>query len=418
MRILIVSQYFWPEQFLINEIALSLKNEGHQVEVLTGLPNYPGGQFFQGYSLLGPYKEIWNDIPIYRAPMLARGNSRAVGLSLNYLSFAVGGWFRAFTICTRRYDVSFVFGGSPVTSALPAIFFKIFKRVPMAIWVLDLWPESVSATGFVKSKPLLYVIGQISKFIYRQARKILVASEAFIEPMKKFGIGSQDISFFPNTVDRSFEHPNLILPVALAQQLPKKPEGGIRLIFAGNIGIAQDFPTILRAFTELKELGYEDKIQFVVLGDGSQKKEIEAEVMERRLTSMIHFLGKFPVETMPGFYHTADGLLVTLKKHPIFAMTVPCKMQSYMACSKPIITAIDGEGARLVRDAHCGFAGPAEDHVALRDNILALLKLPPTERDILGKNSYEYFDKYYRIDKILADLNQTFRLMTKLKING
>ena len=249
MRILIVSQYFWPENFRINDLAVGLKEKGNDVTVLTGIPNYPQGKIFPGYNLFAK-KEIYKGIKIQRVPLLPRGKGGKLNLILNYLSFFISASFLAPFYCREKYDVIFVFACSPIIQALPAIFLKKIRHSSLMLWVLDLWPESLTATKAVRSPLILKWVEKLVKFIYNQSDLILVSSRGFIPSISAKGVVLEKIVFFPNWAEdiyKPVKPENAKLPLAV-NNFPK----GFKLMFAGNIGVAQDFQTILTAFEILK----------------------------------------------------------------------------------------------------------------------------------------------------------------------
>lgn len=398
MKILVVSQYFWPESFRINDVVNTLLAKGANVEVLTGKPNYPGGKVFDGYRAWGCQCESHHDAQINRIPLMPRG-SGGLRLALNYLSFVLSGLiFAPWVLRKKKFDAIFIYAPSPILQAIPAIFIGWLKGCPVVLWVQDLWPESLSATGYVKNPFLLKLVGQIVRFIYRHTDLLLVQSRAFEGPVRAMASGTP-VMYYPNSVDESFLTPDI-------RELPKVAglESGFSVMFAGNIGVAQAVDVIVEAATLLKK--FED-INFVVLGDGSSREWMVREVARRGLKNL-HLPGRFPVETMPGFMQKASVLLVTLADRPIFALTVPNKVQAYLAAGRPIIACLNGEGARLVIEAGAGLATPAGDARALADTVLRLYQQPLNEREVLGKNGRRYyqenFDHDHLVDQLVAQL--------------
>ncbi len=394
MRILIVSQYFWPEDFRINEVAKTLLDKGVEVEVLTGKPNYPQGEMFSGYRAWGCQQQNHQGISINRIPLLARGKG-AFRLALNYLSFVVSGLLLApWLLRDKKFDVIFVYGTSPILQAIPAIFLGWLKGCPMVLNVQDLWPESISATGYVKNRTALNLVERVVHYIYRHSDLLLVQSRAFERAVSALALGTP-VMYYPNSVDASFA-------VRTTSAVPDIAGlgNGFSVMFAGNIGAAQAVGVIVEAAALLHE--YSD-ISFVILGDGSAREGMLAEVKQRGLSN-IHLPGRFPVETMPGFMQKASVLLVTLTDQPIFALTVPNKVQAYMAAGRPIIACLNGESAGLVVEAGAGLATPAEDASALADTILRLYRLSPSERDTMGNNGCRYFQEHFNHERLIDQL--------------
>ena len=394
MRTLIVSQYFWPESFRINDVAKTLVEKGIEVEVLTCKPNYPSGKTLLGYPAWNCQQEIHEGAQIHRIPFFPRGNS-AWCLGLNYLSFIVSGvFFAPWLLRKKKFDVIFVYAPSPILQAIPAIFLGWLKGCPVVLWVQDLWPESLSATGYVKNRVLLKLVELVVRFIYRHVDLLLVQSRAFEAPVRALASGTP-IKYYPNSVDNAFT-------MAITNEVPIIPSlgEGFTVMFAGNIGMAQAVGVIVEAASLLKN--YRD-IHFIVLGDGSSRQWMLKEA-EKRALKNLHLPGRFPIETMPGFMQKASALLVTLTDQPIFAATVPNKVQAYLAAGKPIIACLNGEGARLVVEAGAGLATPAEDAKALAETILQLYSLTPVERKNMGENGRQYFQKHFNHDHLVDQL--------------
>ena len=409
MRILVVTQYFWPESFRVNDLALGLKERGHAVAVLTGLPNYPTGRFFPGYGFFTPSSEEFNGLPVYRVPLIPRGSGQRWRLALNYFSFAIFASLLAPVRCRGVFDLIFVFEPSPITVGIPAIMLKKFKRAPVMFWVQDLWPESLSATRAIRSELLLHWVAQLVRFIYQRCDRILVQSEGFIPSVTALGADPQRVAYFPNWAEALYR------PVATAEDAPERKEvpAGFCVMFAGNIGAAQSFETILEAATLLRQ---HHDIHWVVVGDGHRRAWVEGQILERGLKQSVHLLGPRPAEVMPHYFALADALLVTLKCDPIFALTIPSKVQSYLACAKPILAALNGEGARVVRESGAGLVCPAEDAKALAESVLRLSCMSPQERAAMGQKGRTYFEANFEREKLLDRLEGLMLEMIKRQV--
>jgi len=395
MKILIVSQYFRPESFRINDLALTLKERGHEVSVLTGKPNYPDGDIFEGYRAWGCSTEDWCGIKIYRVPLIARGSKNAIKLALNYLSFIVSGLlFAPWLLRQESYDAILVYAPSPIFQAIPASFLGWLKRCPVALWVQDLWPESAQATGYINNPWILKLLESMVRFVYRHADLLLVQSKAFQAPVAALAHG-KPIVYYPNSVESAFySPPDMLLPsiVGLAGEFP--------VLFAGNVGVGQAVEVIVAAAEILRDY---PEINFVVLGKGSRWDWMREQVEVLGLSNL-HLAGRYPVETMPGLMRQAAALLVTLADQPIFAATIPNKVQAYMAVGKPILACLNGEGARIVCEANAGLAVPAEDAVALADGILRLYRMSAQEREKIGQNGRAYFREHFDHDRLVDQL--------------
>ncbi len=406
MHVLIVTQYFWPEDFRINDLAVGLVEKGHRVTVLTGIPNYPAGKFFPGYGVLHRRREIYRGIEILRVPLIPRGKGRSFRLFINYFSFALLACVMGPLLCRGSYDVIFVYEPSPVTVGLPARVMKMVKGAPIIFWVQDLWPESLSATGAVSSQWILRIVERLVQFIYRGCDQILVQSRGFFQPIRRMGVSVERIRYFPNSVEE-FYH-----PVSLEHDALERGEvpGGFRVMFAGNIGAAQDFEVILSAAGILRS---HPEIQWVVIGNGRLGSWVGEQVRKRGLTGTVHLLGRRPQESMPRYFALADVLLVTLRKDPIFALTIPSKVQSYLACGKPIVAALDGEGARVVVESGAGRSVPAGDANALAEAIVEIYRLSEHERATIGLRGRQYYETHFNRERLLDTLDTWMMELSK-----
>lgn len=395
MQILIVSQYFHPESFRINDIARSLVEHGHTVDVLTGKPNYPGGAIYPGYRAWGCKVEEYGGAKVFRLPLFPRGRKNAIRLALNYLSFVVAGvCLGPLVLRKRKYDVIFVYGVSPIFQAIPASFIGWMKNCPTALWVQDLWPQSAAATGYVSNRYLMRLLESGVRFVYRHTDLLLVQSEAFRPPVGKLAPG-KSIVYYPNSVETVFETPaDMVLPEIVGL------DACFSVMFAGNIGAAQAVEVMIDAAELLK--GYPD-IRLVILGNGSRWDWMAEQVQSRKLEN-ITLAGQHPIETMPGLMRKASALLVTLSDQVIFRQTIPSKIQAYMTVGKPILACLNGEGARLVTEADAGLAIPAENAPALAAAILELYRMPVAAREAMGQNGIKFYKQHFDQKRLVTQL--------------
>jgi colanic acid biosynthesis glycosyl transferase WcaI len=399
MRILVLTQYFWPESFRINDVVQGLAERGHEVTVYTGRPNYPSGRYFDGYGFFGPLQERFGTVPVRRAPLLPRGSGGSARLALNYVSHAFFATVLAPWLARGRFDAILVYEPSPITIGIPARALRALKRAPVLFWVQDLWPESLAATGALRNRLLLAALGRLVSWIYRGCDRVLVQSRAFIPSLEAHGVPRERIGYLPNSAEAFYRRVPRAADGAQERELPR----GFRVVFAGNIGAAQDFATILGA----AELTRERKdIKWIVLGDGRMRAWVEDEVRVRGLQDTLHLLGQRPAESMPGYFAQADVLLATLRREPIFAYTIPSKLQSYLACGRPVVAALEGEGGRIVKEAGAGWAVAAEDPRALADAVLAAAALSDAEREVMGNRGEAYFREHFEREKLLSRLEQ------------
>lgn len=402
MKILVVSQYFWPENFRINDLVKEWVRRGHQVTVLTGLPNYPSGKIFEAYRVEPDKFLNYEGARVVRVPMLPRGTG-SVRLLLNYVSFVVssvllGPWH----LRGVNADVIFVFEPSPVTVGLPAVLLGKLKRSPVVFWALDLWPETLAAMGVVRSPLLLSWIGRLVRFIYDRCTLVLGQSRSFLDSIAKYCTDKEKIRYFPSWAEEVFADAD----VKPAAEVPVMADC-FTLLFAGNIGEAQDMPAVLDAAECLRD---SETIRWIIVGDGRKSEWLQAEVIKRGLQEKVLMPGRFPVERMPSFYAHADALLVSLKRDPVFSMTIPGKVQSYLMAGIPLIGMLDGEGAAVIRDANAGLTCAAGDGAGLARAVRTMAAMTPDDRFALGHNGRRYAQQEFgraplmdRLDALLQE---------------
>jgi glycosyltransferase involved in cell wall biosynthesis len=395
MRVLLVTQYFYPENFKSNDIALELTKRGHEVTVLTGLPNYPEGKIHENYGFFKRTKENYQGVSVIRTWLVPRGKGGGIRLFLNYFSWAFFASIRAlFLSFQKKFDVILVHEPSPITQGFPAIVVKKIQKIPLHFWVLDLWPESLTSAGGINNKYVLSIFTKMVKYIYNNSDKILVSSKGFKESILAKGDYNDKLVYFPNWAEDSILKGNSDYPIP---DLPK----GFKIIFAGNIGVAQDVNSIIKTALILKE---KTDIHFVFIGDGRSKVQLEDFVLENDLNQTVHFLGRFPIDAMKTFFNQADVLLVSLKDELIFNVTVPAKLQAYLCTKKPILGMLNGEGAAIINDANCGLSVNAGDSNGLAEKILKLYEMSNEERNILGGNGFKYFEENFTMSKCIDNL--------------
>lgn len=398
MRLLIFTQYFWPETFGINALVKSLGERGIEVTVMTGKPNYPEGRVFDGYSAWGISRESYDGIEVLRLPLFPRGKQSSLRLLLNYLSFimagtALGPW----VLRHRTFDAVFVYAPSPLLQALPALWLARLKRAPIALWVQDLWPESLSATGFVRNQRALALVALVVRFIYRRTDRVLVPSEAFRAPIQALTSGSADIRYYPNAW---VEEPSTDPPVGV-EALAKEIASGFSVVFAGNLGAAQSLDTILDAAERLLKEGSD--VRFFLIGSGSLSAWLSEEIQRRGLRN-VQVPGRLPQSAMPLLYAAASALLVSLRDEPIFAYTIPSKLQGYLAAGRPIIASLNGEGARVVDAAGAGVSCAAGSAPALAKAARSLAEMDGGALDKMGDNARRYALAHFSLDRLTDDL--------------
>lgn len=402
MKILVLSQYFWPESFIINDMVRTLSEQGHEIVVATGKPNYPDGRIFDGYRAWGAQRQRYLDtVEVLRVPLWPRGAGGVGNLTANYLSFVLTGLlFLPWMLRSRQFDAILVYAPSPITQAIPGIPLKWLKKARLAIWVQDLWPESLSATGFVRSPRLLRAAGWMVRAIYRHCDMLLVQSRAFVEPVARYA-SREKIQYYPNSMDGRASREDASIPEELAGVL----EAHFCVVFAGNLGTAQALDTLVQAAEQLRD---DPQIRLVLVGSGSRLAWLKERKAILGLDNLL-LPGRFPMQAMGQIFERSAALLVSLNDEPAFAQTIPSKIQAYLAAGRPIIASMNGEGARVVCEAGAGFAAPAEQVHPLVESIRRMKAMSPTERAAMGQSGKAYFAANFEMS------SQAQRLVELLK---
>ena len=394
LRILVISQHYWPESLRINDVAPALAEQGCEVVVLTGKPNYPDGRIFAGYRALGVDTQARDGCTIVRVPLIPRGKGRAWELTLNYLSFIVSGSILGpLALRKREFDVVFVYGTSPILQALVGLTFKMFRKAPVVTWVQDLWPESLAMTGFVTDERLLSGVGGVVRWIYRRSDLVLVQSVAFLDPIRILA-RPVPVAYQPNPGERSL---SVRRPTAAPALTLSK---GFNIVFAGNLGTVQALETVIEA---ARLTGSDSGIRWVFLGSGARLEWLQEQA---RLPGLSHvqIAGRFDSEAMPGILQQADVLLVSLIGGPGMRLTVPSKIQAYLSVGKPILASIDGEGGRLIEEAGAGLVCPAQNAPALAGAALQLRDMDAAERQRMAASGQSYFEAHFAPDLVARQL--------------
>ena len=402
MRVLIFTQYFWPENFHINAIARNLHLLGVSVTVLTGKPNYPEGKIFDGYSQMGIHSDEYSGFEVIRLPIKKRGESSVRGLLLNYLSFILSGYiFAPYALRRKKFDAIFVYAPSPLLQALPAVYVSWLKKAPLILWVQDIWPDALVSTGFVKNSFILKMVELVVRYIYCFSDSILIQSEGFRKSVERLTKKSEKIHFFPNSADVvDFNSTVSKHEDELFSEIASK----FSIVFAGNIGAVQSCETIIEAACLLKDFC---DIKFYIVGTGSKAETIQNYIHEKKLNNIV-MTGRMPVENMPLLFASACVLLLTLRSDVALSSTIPSKLQSYLAAGKPIIASCDGEAALIVKDAMAGLICRAGDGKELADAVMAMHEMSYAERSSLGLNGRNYFNSNYCLQSRAAELVMHF----------
>lgn len=384
MKILVACQYYAPEPFRISDICEALAEQGNDVTVVTGTPNYPEGEIYPGYEKGARADEVIGGVRVHRCPLIPR-KSGAVYRFLNYYSF-VWSSRRYLRKMKEDFDVVFVNQLSPVMMAEGALAWAKRNHRRCVLYCLDLWPESLLAGGIGQGSPIYQLFLRISRRIYRSADGILVSSRGYAEYFReKFQI--ENVRYLPQYAEDLFGE----LPQ------PTEEKQTVDFLFAGNVGSGQSVETIVEAARLLKN---ERTIHIHIVGGGIslEKCRILAEGLPN-----ITFYGRQELEQMPRYYAMADVFLVSLVKDPVLSMCLPGKVQSYLAAGKPVVGAIDGEAARVIREAECGMCAPAEDPETLAE-LIRRMAAQPELRKQYGENARRYYRAHFQKEKFISDL--------------
>lgn len=395
MKILLVTQYFYPENFRSNDIAFEMVKRGHHVDVLTSIPNYPEGKFYKGYGYFSRKKECINGVKIHRIFTIPRGNNK-ITLFLNYLSYWLWGVVQAFRLSNHeKYDCVIVHQTSPIMQAYPGIMVARRQKIPLYMWVLDVWPDSMISGGGIRNRIVVKLINKMVTNIYEKCYKILISSKGFRELINRNGDFNKKIVYFPNWADDVLIMPQVKVPI-----LPK----GIKIMMAGNLGEAQKLDAVMTAILELRDV---IDLKWIFVGDGSKRQWMESFVKEHNLEENVCFLGRRPFSEMPAFFKQADVLLVTLKADfPHLKAVVPARLQTYMSAERPVLAMADGGVAELLKEANCGLSSPAGNSQAfvqlIRNEVLPHLQSFRQK----GKNGRKYYEEHFTKEHCMDNLEK------------
>ena len=367
-RILVVSQHYWPENFRITDICAGFAEEGCEVDVLCGLPNYPKGEWFEGYRYTGPRRESHAGVQIFRAGEIRRRGNTSLRIFLNYISFPVTALFNLPRLHGRKYDAVFCYETSPVLMMLPAVVYAKLHRVPLTTYVLDLWPENLYSVMPVRNKALRAVAAGVSHWFYRRSERLVAMSPALDERL-----------------------------AAIA------PRAQRTVVFAGNISPAQNLPLLVECARRLKAADRRD-VHFVIVGDGMSRDALEQEIAAADVADWFTFEGQHPVTDIPAYHTMADALFAALNASEDVGLTVPAKITSYLAAGRPCLVSVSGEAARVMDEAAAGLTSPAGDVHGLYENLLALADMPPERRAALGRAGRAYYETHFRREPLLRQL--------------
>ena len=396
MNILVVCQYYQPEPFRVHDICAELVRAGHSVQVVTGMPNYPKGELYPGFEKNQPVDEELDGVRIHRCPIHPRKTGSLHRL-WNYASFPASAsrYLRSKRFSAAEcgaFDLVFVYQLSPVMMASPGIRYAKRRRIPVVLYCLDLWPESLLAGGVRRGSIIYRYFHRVSKKIYSSIDKLLITSNQFSRYLQQeFSLPEERIEYLPQYAEEFFS----ALPA-------REPDGTTNLMFAGNLGSLQSLDTILDAASMLKD----EPVRFLIVGDGKESGHLEQRIKRESLKN-VSLMGRRPVEKMPGLYAGADAMLVTMKTDPVLSLTLPGKVQSYLASGRPVIGAVDGEAARVIEESGCGFCGPAEDASALAENVRRFM-LSDGKAE-MGRRAAAYYAGHFTKTQFMARIEPILR---------
>lgn len=396
MRILLVSQNFYPENFKSNDIAFDLARRGHDVSVLAAIPNYPEGVYYKGYGVFKRRVETVDGVKIYRALLSPRGKKpTSKSLSLNYLTYAFFAtmWVLFFFAWKRKFDAIIVHQTSPITQAIPAVVLGMLRKTKVYTWVLDIWPDSAMSRFSSRKGAAWRILNSITNWVYRNSYKILISSKPFTELVNRDADYTDKIVYFPNWCDDVLKMPMVEVP-----ELPK----GFVVMMAGNLGNGIGAESVVELVEKLKDT---PEVKFVFVGGGSKTEEMKAAFDSKGLTNA-YMLGRVPFEMIPALYSAADAMLLTLRKTdlPHLTATVPARVQSYMAAGKPILGMIDGGAAELISEMECGYCSAAGDADALAEYIKDIAQNGQDTLRKMGENGRSAYERYFVKDMCIENL--------------
>lgn len=391
-HILVISQYFHPETFRINDMATEWVKRGYKVTVLTGIPNYPMGKFFSGYSWTKKRHETWNGMDIIRIPLIARGHT-AIGMVLNYFSFVISGWFwNRFN--NVKADLVFSFEVSPMTQVKVGCGYAKKHKVPHFVYVQDLWPENVETVTGIHSRLVIGPIDRMVDKIYRHVDKIFVTSPSFVEAVvnRKHRVSKKKVFYWPQYAEefyRPLEKQNV-------EGIPD--DDSFKIAFTGNIGTAQGLDVLPKAAVLLKD----EAVKFVIVGDGRYQTEFEKQIDSLGVRDKFIMIPRVKAEKVPVILSACDAGFISFNKTPLWEMTIPAKLQSYMACGKAIIASASGETKRVIKEAECGVCCKIGDADALATGIRAIMKTNYSE---MGNKARRYFEDKFDKKKLMDEMD-------------
>ncbi len=400
-RVLVVSQHYWPETFRINDIVDGLIEQGIEVDVLCGLPNYPKGEWFEGYSYTSPRRQQHRGAEIFRSGEIRRRGNTSLRIFLNYCSFPVFALFSLPRLSGRRYNAVFSYETSPVLQMLPAIVYAKLHRVPLCTYVLDLWPDNLYSVLPVKNAALRRIAHGVSAWFYRRSTSLIALSDDVAKTLALMTTKAKKqpcITVIPQYAEDFYATP--IQNEALAERF----SGRFNILFAGNISPAQDLENLVRAIKIVRQSQGGEAVRVIVLGDGMSREALQSFCTQQGVRDAFEFCGSVPAQEIPQWTAFADVLFAGLAKSENLGGTLPAKIPSYLAAAKPLLVADDGEGARVAGSCGAALTSPAGNSEALAKNIMQFVSMPKEQREQMGKNGFNCYKQNYSRTMLLTAL--------------
>ena len=398
-HILVVSQYFYPETFRINDMCLEWVKRGYKVSVVTGIPNYPIGKTFEGYGIFKKRHETWNGIEIFRIPLIPRGKSK-MGMVANYLSFMISGKLVG---CFKKInaDVVFSYEVSPMTQVLSGVAFAKRLKIPHLLYVQDLWPENVITVTGINNRFIISGIDKLVDKIYKNTDHIFATSPSFVDAIcnRKVTVPREKVHYWPQYAEEYYHPVDRNEAIFGAEKLGVPNDDSFKIIFTGNIGAAQGLDILPKTAELLKA----ENIKFVIVGDGRYLDEFVCDIENRGVSDKFIMIRRQPAEKIPMLLSACDASFVSFANNDLWKKTIPAKLQSYMACGMPVIASAGGETERIIEESGCGTCCKVGDEKALTDGILCIMKSDLIQ---LGKNSQEYCQKYFNKSALMDEMDK------------
>lgn len=397
MNLLVISQYYYPEQFRINDICKEWVKRGHNVTVVTGIPNYPEGDFYKGYGWFKKRKEQKDGVEIIRLPIIPRGKN-PIMLILNYFSFVISGFFFS-KLTQKKFDKVFIYEVSPMTQAYVGIWYAKRKKVECNLYVMDLWPESIELATGITNKTLLGLVGKMTDNIYKKCDRIFTSSKSFIKAIKERGHSEKKLIFWPQYAEEFYKP----IPKEKCNTIEIKEDEFFKIVFAGNIGQAQGLDLLIDVARKIKEKNI--KVRFFLIGDGRAKEGLKQEVEKQKLQEYIKFIDKKPATEIPKYYGMCDMAFLSLKNDRISNQILPAKLQSYLACGIPILACVGGEAKEIIESSHSGFC-TEYDSLKVVETIEKIVNMDKEKMNELRNNAIEFFKTNYEKEMLLDRMEQ------------